>query len=540
MLDIRWYGCAAPNVVDEDLHWHAELGAQLNQLSRAFALSVYDNIKKQWILARDPLGVEPLFYSIGSQVFVSQSPAEILQKDSSIADDINESWLVEYLLGSCVYDEQTLYLKLKRVLPGHYVIIKNGQAASYRYTDLAEYRPIEYANESDYIEHFCELLQSVVADYTREASVIGCELSGGIDSTLVTAATQRVLSPSQQIKTFSHALTAEQQKTLAIKDESVYVNQVLQALSLRQHYSVLGQENDIQPMLTAIMHHGIPTMDYYTAFSDGLLARAKQQGVDVLLSGFGGDECVTSHVNVAPFELIKNHRYREFVHMEWPAGRSKLRTTGQFGRRLLRSLGYVYGQPCYRLKRRIKPKGFLVRRDHSLLSAYAIHTHRVPKVVRQFTPLSCLNQREMMVELLFGSASGYIHHRLECAALSAQYWGLRYRFPLLDQRLVSFCLNIPNRVRKRRGVKRYLARRAIARWTSLPFDYRLQKMGINIVSSIPRTRSLQVRPMIDAMDFTLLQPVLKCVDLSCLDAPQIRPAKRAQLLMLLACYSQNR
>ncbi|MDF1761257.1 MAG: asparagine synthase-related protein [Coxiellaceae bacterium] len=515
-------------------------GYLFNRIIGSFAITIWDQKQQQLILARDPLGVQPLFYATGKKTVVGDHPAAMVADHPELKQKLNDQWAIDYLRGADTFTEDTIYKAIKRVEPGYYIVIQNNQVVKkVKYTDIEAHQPIEYKNDNDYIDHYCDLMEQITRDTLRGSTVIGCELSAGIDSTLVTAAAKNNLTNGQRIKTFSHVMSTEQQQKFNRQDESNYVQQVQQCLSLTDNHAIIGDPDSFEAAFNAVASHGMPSRDYYTSFSDNLMAKAQQQQVNVMLSGFGGDECATSHASVSPFELMKHWQFKELYQMEVAPGPMDIIKALKFAKRLMRSAGYVYGQPIYKLKRRIKPRGFLIDRNRSVLNQSTIKARKIPRYTRTFSPLACTNQREMLVENLFGSACGYLRSRLECSALSAKHYDLTYAFPLLDQRLVRFCLNIPNRMRKHRGMKRYLARQAIARFTSLPATYRSAKSGPNIISSIPRTHGVSAAEYLKRYDLRKLQPILQYIDLEALHKPHIKPAIRMQCLSLISFYART-
>lgn len=267
------------------VHGYEEWGLDLlNRINGMFAFCIYDSVKKEAVLARDHIGIKPLYYlNLPSMLlFASESRAFHVLKKEFWQPRINEEMLAKMLLFQYVIDkEQTIYKRVKKVPAGHYVHYKNGQIAIRAYWNLninSGFSDLSFeAAASKCDEEFNRSIKWQL----RSDVPVGILLSGGIDSSLVAAVAKRYAKTVNTFTaTFNHQL-----------DERVY------AKRCAEHIGTNHTEFNINPMsINNRIEEIIQYYDDLSSFDGGLFTiylmaeRIRQFNIKVLLVGEGSDE----------------------------------------------------------------------------------------------------------------------------------------------------------------------------------------------------------------------------------------------------------
>lgn len=261
---------------------------------KGFACLIYDTRTKQIFLVRDHFGLEPFYYTIIQQTkqlcFGSTLP-DILQTmpASSLDEAYVESMLADVCVSGLTYTNQTFYHDVLRVTPGTILSIGFEPDVKFKeqvYWCLKPGTPfIRYASDAEYDAHFAQLLEEACR-HCCDTDSVAMEFSGGLDTSVILTALNAQNIPAQL---FMH--------TGEVQDERLYGDQLLKELS--NHYPVHYVDAEDFDVLTVLDQHkqwfagGAPYL--FFMFAANIHQAVQQRGCKTLLSGFGGDECVSSH-----------------------------------------------------------------------------------------------------------------------------------------------------------------------------------------------------------------------------------------------------
>lgn len=273
--------------------YRAEGSAMLDKLNGMFAIAIWDEQEKSLFIARDRLGVKPLYYAERPEGLYFASEEKALFT-AGVPAEFDRSCWEELLCFRYVAGERTPFAGVKRLLPGHYLTWKNGQLAIKRWWNLAE-RAMELRESlpSDPIDWFRATFDSAV-NLRRISDVpVGVLLSGGLDSSSVAASL--ALQAGEGISTF----TVRFDETAY--DEGPLAQQL--AAQYRLDYSELRVKDD--DLLSRI--------EQASWFNDEPLAHGNdihllaisefaKSRVTVLLSGEGADETLGGYVRYKPLQ----------------------------------------------------------------------------------------------------------------------------------------------------------------------------------------------------------------------------------------------
>lgn len=262
------------------LHLYEDLGPKcFEELNGMFSVAIWDGTRHRLILARDRIGQKPLYYAFKNGRFVFASELKSLAKIEGVCERINSKAIDDFLTYQYVPHPHTIWEGVYKLPPGHFLVFENGNLSVNRYWNIdLQHQAVISAEEAE--EKVIELLTDSVKLRLQSDVPLGSFLSGGIDSSLVTALAQEQ-SP-EPIRTFSIGFPVSD------FDETIYAAQVAEHLGTR-HQRFEVQPNGVEILDQLVWHYDEPFGDS-SAVPTWYLAELTRKEVTVALSGDGGDE----------------------------------------------------------------------------------------------------------------------------------------------------------------------------------------------------------------------------------------------------------
>ena len=271
--DAGWRGTSDTETL---LLGYARWGRQLlDRLKGMFAFVIYDHARQELFVARDRLGIKPLYYTLDGGSFRLASEVKVLTGSGS---KITPQSIAAYLQWGACPEDKLLYSDVHVVPAGHAMTIGgSGKREIWRYWPAR--KKFESA-PADAPRKIRSLLEVAVEEHLLSDVPVASFLSGGIDSSIVTAlAAQRL---GRKLQTFTVGFD------LAEYDESAIALEVAQHFGTTHQRLQLTEDEVIDSVTAAVGHLDLPSVD---AINTYIVARAvAQRGVKVALSGLGGDE----------------------------------------------------------------------------------------------------------------------------------------------------------------------------------------------------------------------------------------------------------
>src|SRR5207249_2626540 len=177
----------------------------LSELRGLFAFAIWDTRHQRLVLARDPMGIKPLYYCASDRNFLFASELRTLLGTGLVPRKLDTAGLLSYLTFGSVYDPNTLVDGVKALLPGHYLIWQQGKTRITRYWDLTGGEPERRSHPKIDEQHKFEIeIRELLEESLRVQLVsdvpVGVFLSGGIDSSSLVALLSR---DGMRLNTFS-------------------------------------------------------------------------------------------------------------------------------------------------------------------------------------------------------------------------------------------------------------------------------------------------------------------------------------------------
>ncbi|MBN1384072.1 MAG: asparagine synthase (glutamine-hydrolyzing) [Elusimicrobia bacterium] len=264
------------------LHLYEEFGYKcLEKLNGMFAFAIWDKKKEELFAARDHLGIKPLFYSVsnGSFYFASEIKTILSDKTNPVSGEIDTQALINYFSFYYISSPWTIYKSIKRLSPGHYMVLKKGEPEIRQYWD-SSFRNIKIS-EKEYIAEIEKTLLDSVKRHLQSEVPLGVFLSSGMDSTSIVAMMGKL---GQKTKTYT--IGYENGRTYNEIDEAKLVAEKYNT----EHYDCILKPNQLEDFLPDIIDHLAEPHGDWTQAAFYYLSKQSKKDITVVLSGAGGDE----------------------------------------------------------------------------------------------------------------------------------------------------------------------------------------------------------------------------------------------------------
>ena len=284
----HWYRtrCDTETIVHAYEHWG---DACVERLRGMFAFAIWDAPKRRLLLARDRLGVKPLYWTqAGSQLLFGSEIKSILES-GLIRAEPDESRLPELLSTRYLSGAETLFKGIHRLLPGHMLVFENGTVTTREYWDVPTGRgddSVANLSEQDAVQQFRARLEEAVRIRLMADVPLGMFLSGGLDSSAIAALMAGMID--RPLQTFSVAF-----KQSAFSELN-YARQVSTAIKADAHEIVID-EHDFFGALPRLIWHEDEPIAHPSSVPLYFVSELARQHVKVVLTGEGSDELLAGY-----------------------------------------------------------------------------------------------------------------------------------------------------------------------------------------------------------------------------------------------------
>ena len=251
----------------------------LKKLNGMFAICILDLRKNKIFLARDRFGIKPLYYIFNENFFSFSSEIKSFLAINNFKFKLNKDHLSEYFIFKYLAPPNTLISEVNLLLPGEFIVFENNQIKKKIYYDFQNFdKKIDIKDNK--LKVFEEKFKLSVKSQLMSDVSLGCQLSGGIDSSLITLFAKKF---TNKIETFSILF---KEKNLS---EEIYIKKVINDLDLTNYSSEFNYKNFYNDLCNSIWFFDAPLSQINSVGIFNLAKLAKSR-VKVLLSGEGADE----------------------------------------------------------------------------------------------------------------------------------------------------------------------------------------------------------------------------------------------------------
>ncbi len=272
------------------VHLYEEFGvACLEKLRGMFSFAIWDRNARTMLLARDRVGIKPLYYHLTNASLVFASEIKAILADPSVERQMDPELIDRFLTFLYVPGEATLLKGIQKLAPGHYLLIKDGQPTIRQYWDLQFTEPSQGKSIEQAEAELLDLLSETVNLHMIADVPVGVLLSGGVDSTgLLSLAVDQT---DKKISTFTVGFSGE-----AVADERPYAKLAAERFGT-EHYEMTISAEDFAAFMPSYIWHMEEPVCEPPAFALYYVSKLARDHVTVLLSGEGGDEAFAGYSN---------------------------------------------------------------------------------------------------------------------------------------------------------------------------------------------------------------------------------------------------
>ncbi|WP_417874479.1 asparagine synthase (glutamine-hydrolyzing) [Xanthomarina gelatinilytica] len=424
------------------LHLYEEYGPEcLKKLNGQFAIAIWDKHKEELFLARDRVGIRPLFYTQTKSAFVFASEIKAFMEYPEVSLKFSNKALSEYVTFWTALSPNTVFEDVFEVPPGTYMLVNHKGIKSNTYWELPIVKPNAYNFTT--VEEAATAFENIFLDSIKlrlRADVpVAAYLSGGIDSSITTSFIKQV-SPNR-LKTFSIGFTETD------FDESAYQN-IAASYFKTEHSSVTCSEQDISNYFKEVVWFAEAPLLRTAPTPMGLLSKSvRDHNIKVVITGEGADELLGG------YNIFKEAKIKHF----WAKDpQSKLRP--MLLKRLYPYLPQINKASSNMLKMFF---GYKLTETDSPIYSHLLRWHNTSRIKNYFSDtiketIKDYNPIAEVEEKLESKLSGYdyltkaqwleIHLFMSGYLLSSQgdrmgmANSIEGRYPFLDHRVIEFCM----------------------------------------------------------------------------------------------------
>jgi asparagine synthase (glutamine-hydrolysing) len=442
------------------LHLYEEHGPNaVEHLRGMFAFAIWDSRRRRLLLARDRLGIKPLYYALtddGAIYFASEIKA--ILETRAVTPKLNYEALSDYAANRSTSGEETLFRDVKRLMPGHTLTWEDGRIEVCRYWNMSFAKADRPLSEVEYVERFRELFNESVGLRLMADVPLGMFLSGGIDSSAIAAVMSRMVR--EPIKTFCVAFADRESNELA------YARAVSQAFET-EHYEIVLSPAQFFAALPSLVYQEDEPIAHPSSIPLYFVSRLAAEHVKVVLTGEGSDELFAGYDKYRKtiYNLALGRLYRSVV----PAGicrRVERKVFGMNGR----------GRMTQKLTRTflcLKPEIEEIYFDNFSVFSRAMQKRLFTAEAREqmgtgdpyrssLDHLSGSDAEALLDQLLACDMKTYLPELLMKQDQMSMAASIESRVPFLDHKLVEFAAALPVKMKLRGISTKHILRRAMA------------------------------------------------------------------------------
>ena len=438
------------------VHAYEEHGdAFLNMLDGMFGLALWDRRRRRLVVARDALGIKPVYYRQDAAEFIFASEAKAILAVPGMSARLDVDALAQYLSVGYVCAPNSIFEGMQKLEPGTALIVEAGKVRKDRYYRL----PAQIdgtRSESQWVEAVRAELERSVRDQMVSDVPIGAFLSGGIDSSAVVAFMSR--HSSQPVKTYSigfHGSTGAQ-----LYNELPYARQVSEIFGTDHHEIVV--QPDVATLLPQLIWHMDEPISDAAFITTYLVSKFARRDVTVILSGVGGDELFGG------YKRYLDQHYRRLYHRIPGAIRAGLISPlvsllpSDRHRRVLNQMRLVKAFIAadalpFESRYRAYMQMFDATERSAMMKATPLHFDDC--IARGFSEALTSDPLRQLMDV--DLATQLPDDLLMLTDKMSMAVSLECRVPLLDRRLVELAAGIPGPLKLRGGVLKHVMKRAL-------------------------------------------------------------------------------
>lgn len=449
------------------------------KLIGAFTIAIWDKSEKRIIVVRDQMGIKPLNYYFKDGLFAFGTEKKSILSMSDIDKTPDWVFILNSMSNLGTETDATEYKQIKQLPPGHFLILENGSINIQKYWELDVSKETVYKDEKEYEDEFLSIFKEAIRCRFDKESATACHLSGGLDSSGITSVSHEIANElNSELQILSYNIIDNVNIDPAKFDENLKAFNLIKYLNADKLFTNVNTpiKRSIHTMTAheTICCDGISkTNNVNTEYE--IQAKANESNCKVLLSGFGGDELVTSFCRPFYLEHFDNlHLIKYFFDKRksrhTSTDRSKalvFASLSKIAPILQSSIATFYAKNRYK-NANFKGTSPFINKEHftsanldSLINTpkyFPMNHVKFPHSLRQYQRNHVCRQ--------------HTNRRIESEILAGKYWNIEYRYPMADIRLLQYVLSLPLEQKISKDMSRRIFRKSMTNY--LPDSIRLR------------------------------------------------------------------
>jgi len=416
-----------------------------------FAFCIYDSNENRIIIGRDRAGKKPLYYTDNAERFLFCSELKGILCDEELKKEINLEAVHHYLTYGYVPTPLSILKGIKKLEPGHYLVLENKSIRIEKYWDI-NYNEVK-GTEDYFRKRIYEILKDSVNSRLISDVPLGALLSGGIDSSAIVGLMSQL---TDKVKTFSVGFNEKD------FDELKYARIISEKFNT-DHKEFIVNSNLTKDIPMVAWHLDEPFVDP-SALPTYYVSKLARQHVKVVLSGDGGDELFAGYTRYESWSQDKAVKYFSLV----PEPLMK------FGGYISGMAYFKTGNPVYRKAKKISELSSLNKEEQwmSKLNLFNEDEKKELYINKQeltnsykvidFHFKNC-NSGNILNRKLYADFKTFLLddglHKVDRMSSAVS---LEVRSPFLDHYVIDFASSIPASLKMKNGIKKYILKKAFS------------------------------------------------------------------------------
>lgn len=319
------------------IHLYEEYGVDcVKHLRGMFAFALWDQKRQRLFIARDRTGIKPVYYcqTPGALYFASELKA--ILADPAVSREVNAPALRQFFSFYYLPGEETLFKSIRKLPPGHHLVVEGGKVTIQRYWDLQFTQQRWGHSFEEVVAELHGLLRDTVRDHMIADVPVGVLLSGGVDSSAVLSFA--VQGTEKKVKAFTVGFSDPQ-----VVDERPYARLAAQRFGAEQHELSITAEDFWNFLPSYVWHMEEPVCEA-PAVALYYVTKLAREHVKVVLSGEGGDEAFAGYPNYP--NMLRLDRLQSTLGPLSRSAGAAVEMIGSFmGHERVQRYGYALGRP---------------------------------------------------------------------------------------------------------------------------------------------------------------------------------------------------
>jgi asparagine synthase (glutamine-hydrolysing) len=430
-------------------HWGVDTASHL---LGDFVFIIWDKNKKRLYCARDHFGVKSLFYVIqNNRVIVSNEHKSLLVHGLFVEKNIKPDWLKLQFLPLTDNEFLSPFESILTLPAGHQMVVNCEQYDVSPYWSLKS-QPLTILSDKEYLLHLKKLLTIAVERRLVSNYPLAAELSEGLDSNAVVGYASELLNPKDLFTMSFDGVELNEQNE---KEWRPVYQEIFDAMALWPNVKPLWLAScaSIQKSGAHSEHFGGPSS--MSSWFDSRCMLASEQGCRTILSGWGGDHCVSGYGDEYVYELFSQGKLLT-LYQHLRARRKRGRGGHPLKSFILITLEIRFPKLYKQLT---KKRNHLRTHLNSVVLNSILQDHVIPNTTQLIERISLTYQRYSVKERDFSELIHVgVQSRITSTEICARRYRCEFRYPLLDKELIEFAYNLPSNLKSKNGVERFMFR----------------------------------------------------------------------------------